>query len=198
MAEVNVDEADMSAIRVGSKVSMYVAAYSDVALAGTVVTVPMLPRKGGENGAPAQNLAKSYSLKVAVAKNADISLKPGMTFRAEIFSADSISTLAVPVQSVLTNNSETAESGEGERPRKAVEVQKFVVVSKNGVAEKRQIRTGISNDNFQQIVDGLKAGEVVVTGPYKVLRHIVDGDKLKADVAPDMASIPASRSARAQ
>jgi HlyD family secretion protein len=58
--------------------------------------------------------------------------------------------------------------------------ENYVFINNGGVAEKRLVKTGISDDKRQEIFSGIKAGEAVIVGPYKILRHLVAGDKIKA------------------
>jgi hypothetical protein len=41
------------------------------------------------------------------------------------------------------------------------------------------VRTGISDGTRVEVAAGLKAGQRVIVGPYKVLRAIDDGDEVK-------------------
>ncbi|WP_082491806.1 efflux RND transporter periplasmic adaptor subunit [Duganella sp. Leaf126] len=189
MAEVNVDEADMSSFNLDSKVALYVSAYPDAPLQGKVRSISMQPRKPSEAGANAQG--KTYSVKVSLQQPEGIRLRPGMTFRAEIYAEQAGQLLTVPVQAVLSNNDENGGGQEGSK-RRAPEVVNYVFVNNGGVAEKRLVKLGVSNDQYQAIVNGLRQDETVVTGPYRELRHLVDGDSLDHPPAP-----PASRAAAA-
>src|SRR4029079_13435093 len=55
----------------------------------------------------------------------------------------------------------------------------FVLIGDH--AEFRKIKTGISSETDIQVLPGgeLKAGERVVTGPYKVLRDLKPGDRVE-------------------
>ena len=47
---------------------------------------------------------------------------------------------------------------------------------KDGKVEKRKVATGLSSESQVEIVEGLKEGEEVVEGPYRVLaRQLEDG-----------------------
>ena len=46
-------------------------------------------------------------------------------------------------------------------------------------AIRREVKTGISSDSDQQILDGLEPGETVITGPYRTLRNLTDGDPVE-------------------
>jgi len=54
-----------------------------------------------------------------------------------------------------------------------------VFVMDDGKAVRRDVKTGISSDSDQEILDGLAAGERVIAGPFRTLRHLNDGDPVE-------------------
>ena len=56
-------------------------------------------------------------------------------------------------------------------------------IEKDGKAERRVVKVGLSDDSFQEVTAGLAAGERVVIGPYKTLRHLKDGESISAKLA---------------
>ena len=179
MTEVNVDETDIARIRVGQEVSVFAAAFPDTALPGKVESIPLSPRSINENGQSQGALARSYSVKVALGKVGGLVLRPGMTCRAEIFvgAENQGDLLAVPVQAVFSNNDAATEVAPGAQ---APEEESFVFVADGDKAARRVVQLGLSDDSRQQVTGGLKAGERVIVGPYKVLRHLQDGEPIEA------------------
>jgi HlyD family secretion protein len=181
MAELNVDEADIARIKLGQEVSIHAAAFPDIPIKGHVQKIPLSLKKnesyvmqGGTS------LARNYSIKVKFESIAGLILRPGMTCRAEIYTATSGESLAIPIQAVLSNNDETVEVEDtNNKPRALIKSENYVFVAKDGVAVKRIVMTGISDDNLQEILSGIKTGESIITGPYKVLRHLTTGDGVK-------------------
>jgi HlyD family secretion protein len=49
----------------------------------------------------------------------------------------------------------------------------------DGKAVRRDVETGISSDADQEIREGLKEGDIVVSGPFRVLRHLQDGEEIE-------------------
>jgi HlyD family secretion protein len=180
MTEVNVDEADIARISVGQEVAIHTAAYPDTQLKGQVAIIPLSPKQtpgGAQTGA---SLARTYNVKVKLLDTQKLSLRPGMTCRAEIFTASSGKSLALPLQAVLSNNDENTDVAKkkGSRDKAPVKTESWVFVNNAGKAEKRVVTVGVSDDSQQQILSGVKAGEAVVTGPYKILRHLKPGDRI--------------------
>lgn len=181
ITEVNVDETDIAKIAVGQEVAIHTAAYPDVALRGQVQEIPLSP-KAAPQGASTAALSRTYSIKVRLVDTKGLALRPGLTCRAEIFTAGTGKSLAVPLQAVMSNNDDYAELSPAKKGSKkpVIKTEYHVFVNKAGKAEKRVVTVGISDDSQQEILTGLKSGETVITGPYKTLRFLKDGDQVTA------------------
>lgn len=179
MTEVNVDEADIGKIVVGQAVAIHTAAYPDTPLTGEVLTIPLSPKQNPGLPQGGASLARTYNVKVKLSDTRQLTLRPGMTCRAEIFTASSGKSLSLPLQAVLSNNEENTElaskkKGSGDKVQ--IKTEHYVFINNAGKAEKRVVTVGVSDDSQQQILTGVKAGEAVITGPYKILRHLKPGD----------------------
>lgn len=118
-----------------------------------------------------------------------------MTCRAEIFTASSGKSLALPLQAILSNNDENVEltrKKDDKKAKVAVKTENYVFISKDGKAEKRIVTLGVSDDSQQQILSGVAVGEAVITGPYKILRHLKQGERVTSE-APK-AQLPSAKS----
>jgi HlyD family secretion protein len=56
-----------------------------------------------------------------------------------------------------------------------------VFVVRDGVVEFIPIELGISGDKYFEVIEGLKPGDQVVTGPYNSVRTMADGDFVKVE-----------------
>jgi len=70
---------------------------------------------------------------------------------------------------------------------KKKDVEGVFVVTKAGTVEFRKIKTGINADLQTEVVEGLAEGDEVVTGPFKALRQLKIGDRVKVDNAAPAA-----------
>jgi HlyD family secretion protein len=57
----------------------------------------------------------------------------------------------------------------------------------DGKAVLTPIKTGASNLTDTMVVEGLSEGDVVVTGPYRVLERLKQGDAIREETAEDAA-----------
>jgi len=167
LTEVQVDEADIAQVRVGQRADVYPAAHPETPLAGTVQTIATVARQ------PQGQQSLSFLVKILLDEQQDIEVRPGMSVRADIYTETAEETLAIPVQAVLYDESIGEEDADG------AEEQAYVYVVEGGKAVRRNVETGISSDSEQQILEGLAAGETVVTGPFRVLRKLADGDPVE-------------------
>ena len=159
--EVNVDEADIANVEIGQKAQVFAIAYPDQPVDGVVESIAVSAKVAtGQQG-------QSFAIKIRLLDPEKITLRPGMTCRAEIFTATRGGVLAAPIQAILVDENLTTDV-----------VQRDVFVNRNGRAVKVSVDVGIADDTYQEIVSGLSPGDEVVTGPDRVLRALDDGDRI--------------------
>ena len=178
-ANIEVDEADIARVRIGQKVVMHVTAFPDRVFVGKVLEISLSPQSASgtelSDGGQQSSLARSYAIKASIENAKAAQLRSGMTCRAEIYLSTSGQSLAVPVQSVLGGSDEAVQGGDaGTHPRDDT----YVFVVEGGAAHKRAVQTGLADDEYQQITGGLKPGEEVISGPYKTLHLLSDGERV--------------------
>ena len=155
-AEVKVDEADVAKIRMGQRADVFAAAYPDNSLKGSVEKIALTPTVDGQG--------RSYRVTLAIEAPKDLLLRSGMSARAVIYLGDGGKSLAVPVESVIS-----------ETPEKNV-VKRYVWLATDGKARKTAVTTGLSDDRWESIESGVKAGDRIIVGPSKTLRRLRDGE----------------------
>ena len=123
-----------------------------------------------------QNL--SFEVKIRLLEPDAVAVRPGMSARAEIYTESSEDALAVPLQSVLYD----AEDETGAE-------QPYLFAVEDGHAVRRNVTVGLSSDSLMEITAGVAAGDRVVSGPFRTLRDLRDGDAVVEDA--DEAGGPA-------
>lgn len=175
-AEVNIDEADIASVKDGQRVTLFSSTYPDKPIEGRIRSIPLAPRKNDASFGALQGgsgNARAYSVKVDITAAKDMVLRPGMNCRAEVYTAEGGQRLSLPIEAILHARQGT-HSGVADH---AAEVF-YVYVYANGTASRRNVRVGLSDDRFQEIVGGLASSDRVVIGPYKILRQLADGDRV--------------------
>jgi HlyD family secretion protein len=159
--EVNVDEADIANVEIGQKARVFAIAYPDQPVEGVVESIAVSAKIAeGQQG-------QSFAIKIRLLDPEKITLRPGMTCRAEIFTATKDGVLAAPIQAILVEEDLTSDI-----------VRRDVFVHRDGRAVKISVEVGIADDTYQEIVSGLSPGDEVVTGPDRVLRALEDDDRI--------------------
>ncbi|OFX16423.1 MAG: hypothetical protein A2033_08230 [Bacteroidetes bacterium GWA2_31_9] len=108
--------------------------------------------------------------------------RPGMSATVDIQTETHKNVLAVPIQAVTTRVDTLKTSVElvGEKANNTNddEIKELVFVYQNDSVYQRQIKTSIQDNNYIEILTGLKDGESVVTAPYSLISKKLK-DKMK-------------------
>ncbi len=99
----------------------------------------------------------------------------GVAYAAESSSIDNNSTL---VNSETETEADSTKELNKEEKKEKKEI-KGVFIVKDGKAEFVPVETGIANQKQIEILSGVTEGKTVITGPYKTLRTIKQGDNVE-------------------
>lgn len=178
LAKVYVDEADIAHIATGEKAEVVSTAYPDATLSGSVKFVaPSAMTIPGQQG-------QGFEVKIRINQTDKLDVRPGMTCRAEIYTRSTKDTLAVPVGAILFSQ----QSGKQSKSLFSA-AGAYVYVVKNGKAERRDIKLGISSNTWQQVKSGLEKGDKIITGPYQILHSLTPGASVKPGSAKSVATL---------
>lgn len=111
--------------------------------------------------------------------------RPGMTASVEIITTSKSDALAIPLAAVTTRETQVDTLAGG-----STKNRELVFVSENGIAKLRTVKTGISDYENIEILEGLKEGDEIISGPYfTVSKELKEGDAVKKmDAAPKPAN----------
>ncbi|MBU2445949.1 MAG: efflux RND transporter periplasmic adaptor subunit [Bacteroidetes bacterium] len=194
---VEVDENDVVLISVGDTAKIDVDAYPDKKFTAVVYEIGNTAKA---KGLGTQEEVVNFEVKIRIL-NSEVALKPGMSANADIQTETRIDVVTVPIQSVTTrmpkkdiaekDDSNPAEEsassdkqsnanaplrGKNEKPSEGV----FIV--QEGKAKFLKVKTGISDDTYIEIKEGLKGEEEVVSGSYRAIsRELQEDSKVRVD-----------------
>ncbi|MGY6743439.1 MAG: efflux RND transporter periplasmic adaptor subunit [Cecembia sp.] len=101
--------------------------------------------------------------------------RPGMTATVDIITQRKDNVLSVPLAAVTTRDDRVTESPDGSSRSK-----ELVFVMEEGKAKIIEIKTGISDFDNIEVLEGLSEGQEIVSGPYFIVsRQLKDGDAIK-------------------
>lgn len=144
---MGVGELDVSSLKVGQKVALHVDALGTKELEGHISAI----------SDKADN-ARSFQVEVAI-PNPNHELKSGMFARAEIQRESQHDVPTAPNNAIMTNGSKTQ-----------------VYIVKDGIANLRAVKVGTATNDRVEILDGLNAGDEVVTFGQN---RLTDGAKVR-------------------
>jgi HlyD family secretion protein len=197
LVRADVDETDVVDMKLGQKAKITVDALPDTSFNGTVTEIGNTAKRTVTSTAEGQT---NFEVKVVFDDNVP-QVRPGMTADVEVATATHEKTQGVPIQAVVVRTErELARAKAGKaaekkpRPggamaaeddtvgRKDKEIAGVFVV-REGVAHFVPVRTGIASETDIEVFGDLKAGDVVVAGPYKALRDLKPNAKVKQQAA---------------
>lgn len=189
--EVNVDvnENDINRVKIGDKSTIEVDAFGDKKFEGYVTEIASSSTAVGTAAASSVDQVTNFTVKVRLQtdENQPSPFRPGLSATVDIQS-ETVKGLSIPIQSVFVDQGKSPKgpqaSSEDDEKRKAKlndkKIKQFVYTYSNGVVKKKEITTGIQNDQFIIVKTGLKAGEEIVTGPYAAIQNkLKDGMKVE-------------------
>jgi HlyD family secretion protein len=195
LVRADVDETDVVDMRVGQQAKITVDALPDTSFRGTVTEIGNTAKRSLASTIEGQT---NFEVKVVFNDNVP-EVRPGMTADVEIETATHEGALGVPIQAVVVRTErelERAKHKPSKQPkpkkgdalaaiddtvgRKDKEITGIFVV-RDGTAEFVPVRTGIASESEIEVLGPVKAGDTIVAGPYKALRELKPGTKVKAE-----------------
>ena len=154
--EVEVNEIEAARIRTGMLATLKLDALGDRKFKGKISEI------GQSAYRPQGRDVSVFRIKIALIE-IDPAMKPGMNGETEITVQEKKKAIFIPIQAVRTGDDNS----------------KFCFVMKNGKTVKTTVKTGLSNDANIEITSGLTGDETVLTGPYRALKNLKAGDKVR-------------------
>ncbi|MBL7701607.1 MAG: efflux RND transporter periplasmic adaptor subunit [Ferruginibacter sp.] len=187
---VDVGENDIPKVKLGDSAIVEVDAYSGRKFKGIVTQIA-----SSNNGAAAQSVLSNttndvtqYKVYIRILPESYTDLlgkgtfpfRPGMSASADIQTKTHANVLSVPINAVTTRDkSDSTDKAAAKKkdesavkPVSSLEDELEVVVftiDKEGKVAKVKVKTDIQDINNIEITEGLKEGDMVVTGPYDVV-----------------------------
>lgn len=134
--DVLVSENEISYIKAGSEVEVNIRAVSKQPFKGKVASVSSIP----------DPVKRNYQVKI-VLDNQKGNIKSGMFAEVAVYTEAKNMVLAIPVEAVIPRDSNNV----------------VFIIDKNSRAQEREIKLGVKNDEYAEIISGLKAGDKVIT-----------------------------------
>jgi HlyD family secretion protein len=199
-AEVEVDETEIPTVSLGQEARVMIDAVPDRTFRGRVTEIGNSPiQTGSQSGGQRQ----ATTFKVVITLEEEVpDVRPGFTCTAEITTAKRANVVSVPIQALTvremlyddkgtmvretstrrrrSDRIETPLSASNEPPpghtRKETE---GVFVFTDGRAVYTPVKVGIAGEQYFEVIEGLKVGDQVITGPFASVRELRDGEDVR-------------------
>jgi HlyD family secretion protein len=200
--EVDVNENDIVKINVGDSANVEVDAYLKKEFKGIVTSI-----SNSASTALTADQVTNFKVKIRILKESYQDLlagkpesyspfRPGMTATVDIITTRKEKILGVPISSVVIKSDTTSTASkpdaennkpvDGQVKPKSDKKFECVFVKVDGKAKIRVIKTGIQDDTNIEVTQGLKKGDIVITGPYTtVTKDLKPNDKVTSTAEND-------------
>src|SRR5216683_1112168 len=210
-AEVKVDETDIVNVRMNQTADVTVDALPGRIFKGHVTEVgdqALLRTTGLSTTQSTTGTEEAKDFKVVVTLDqASDDLRPGLSATAKITTAHKPNVLIIPIQAlvqrdpaqekILAANAGKPSSGTASAQTtpaaKTPPVQGVYLLQSDGKNKKRlratfiPVTTGVTGSTDIEVLGGIKEGDEIVIGRYKVLRALKSGTIVKKDNTPEAA-----------
>lgn len=194
---VEVNENDIVRVSLFDTATIEVDAYLDHVFKGVVTEIATSANTTGVSVDQVTNfdvkitmLKESYEDLIKADDPIPSPFRPGMSATVEIQTETANNVLTVPIQAVTTradttgrvkSNREKREEMMGKEEDKLTkdkeEVHEYVFVYNEGIAKLTKVKTGVQDNTYIEITEGLAEGDKVITAPYRaVSKTLKNGD----------------------
>jgi HlyD family secretion protein len=190
-AVMMVDETSVPQVKIGQTANLMIDAYPGQKFKGTVTEVgssPILKNDPDLLSMVANSEAINFKVKIRV-QDPPPTIRPGFSVTAEIVTGRNEGATAIPIQALVVRDvpkkDKKAAAASG-RP----ETEEGVYLVKGGKIEFQKVETGLAGELMIEVKKGPTVGQDIVTGPFKVLRQVKEGDKVVVDKEGDKKKGP--------
>ena len=195
LARVQVDETDVVRLHLGDSVSVSIDAFPDTSFVGRVTKISnsaKLSQTGAASGSSSDR-AVDFDVEITLDKP-PAGIRPDLSSTARIITDTRKQSLSIPIIALTVRAHEDVPNevkggtgtpvGPAAPSAKKPKDREGVFVVQNGVAMFKPVKVGIAGDEHFEVLEGLKAGDTVVAGPYQAVRDMKDSTKVKQTKDP--------------
>lgn len=200
--DAQVDESNIAFVKEGQKAKVRISAFPDELFDGTVKLVGLDvvdPRfAGGGGGGGGQSFQGRWYRARVVVDTKGKRIPAGLSSDVDIETEVHKNVIKVPTQAVMGRTVDDLPAAAKEKPEvdknKTLATVVFRIV--DGKTVITPVTIGASDMTHTLITSGLKDGDKVVVGPYKVLPSMSDGTKVKEEAATKPSTQPTTTTAK--
>ena len=191
-AVMMVDETSVPQVKIGQTANLSIDAYPGKTFKGTVTEVGSspIPKNDPDLLSLTQNSeAINFKVKIRVDQPPP-TIRPGFSVTAEIVTGTKSGATAIPIQALVVRDVPQKDKKAPRTTRPPTEEGVYLV--KNGKLEFKKVETGLAGELMIEVKTGPKPGDEIVTGPFKVLRQVKEGDRVVVEKDTGKKATPAA------
>jgi HlyD family secretion protein len=187
-AQVEVNENDIPRVSLGDTATIEVDAYVDYKFKGIVTEIANSAKTTGVSADQVTNfdvkiLVLPESYRELVEKGTTHPLRPGMSATVDIQTETKTDIITVPIQSVTTRTDTTKVV----QKTTDEDIRTLVFITDGQRAFAKDVKTGIQDNSFIEILSGVAEGDKVISAPFSAISkkladstlvEVVDKEKL--------------------
>ena len=180
LAKVQVDETDVVRLHLGDSVSVSIDAFPDTSFVGRVTKISnsaKLAQTGAASGSSTDR-AVDFDVEITLDRPPP-GIRPDLSSTARVVTDTRKQTLSIPIIALTVREhhdvpNET-KSGAGQPVGQLTAAER----KKNEREGVFVVKIGIAGEEHFEVLDGLKAGDTVVAGPYQAVRDMKDSTRVR-------------------
>lgn len=188
---VSVNENDIVRVKLGDTAIVEVDAYLNRKFRGVVTEIANTASVSGISAEQVTNfevkiriLRSSYSDLIDEKHPERSPFRPGMSASVNIRTETRNNVLSVPIASVIAREDSAAAAKSGRKPgsekKTETELKEYVFVYADGKVRMTEVKTGIQDNMYIEIISGITEAEEVVSAPYTAIsKKLKNGTAVK-------------------
>lgn len=164
MAEITLNEVDVSKVKIGQKAVLTFDAIPELSITGHVAEIDAI-------GTQSQGVV-SYNIKISF-DTQDDRIKPGMTVTANIITDVKPEAIAIPNSALISQNNSyfveipAIDKQDNQNVNQNLSRQSSSSITLKNPPRRQQVEIGIANDEYTEIISGLKDGDIIIANTIK-------------------------------
>jgi len=187
--QVDVSENDIIRVSMDDVVDIEVDAYLDKTFKGVVSEIANSASNAGNAMALNTDQVTNFVVKIRmqsesysqlVSSDAQYPFRPGMSAAVDIYTDQAEEVVSIPIQAVTAREIEDEDDEKKEATKSSdKEYKEVVFVHRADTVSMIEIKTGIQDDEYIQVLSGIEADDEIVSGPYAAISSkLKDGSEV--------------------
>jgi len=180
---VEVSEIDITRISTNDSAHIEIDAFPNRIFRGIITEIAQSAKNSGSATFTEQSSTFEIKARIIESSYKDLitdtsqaPFMPGMSAMIDIITATHQNVASVPILAVTTKDVEKDSS----KTNGKIDQQEIVFVFENGIAKERTVKTGIQDDFYIEITEGIKEGDEIIKGPYDAITvYLKEGIKVE-------------------